>query len=220
MSLNSTRSGGFFYRLNMPILIPEVKIIRLYGVLGAMFGRVHRLAVDSPQEAIKALCTVIPGLQKFLLESKDRGLTYAIFEGRRNLSKDDLPLSANGNDIRIAPVIIGSKKAGAFQTILGAVLVVVGVVVGVMTSWTGVGGSIGLGIAMSGASMMLGGVIQMLSPMQGGLASRQDPDNKPSYAFGGPVNTIAQGNPVPILYGKRRIGGAIISAGIYAEDQQ
>ncbi|CVB40428.1 Phage-related protein%2C tail component [Serratia marcescens] len=68
--------------------------------------------------------------------------------------------------------------------------------------------------------MMLGGVVQMLSPMQGGLASRQDPDNKPSYAFGGPVNTIAQGNPVPILYGKRRIGGAIISAGIYAEDQQ
>ncbi|MGV1424476.1 tail assembly protein, partial [Klebsiella pneumoniae] len=26
--------------------------------------------------------------------------------------------------------------------------------------------------------------------------------------------------PVPLLYGKRRIGGAIISAGIYTEDQQ
>ncbi|EPY5088725.1 TPA: tail assembly protein, partial [Klebsiella variicola subsp. variicola] len=25
---------------------------------------------------------------------------------------------------------------------------------------------------------------------------------------------------VPLLYGKRRIGGAIISAGIYVEDQQ
>lgn len=202
----------------MPLVIPEVKTIRLYGVLGATFGRIHRLAVDSPQEAIKALCTIIPGFQKFILESKDRGLTYAIFEGRNNLSKDDLPLLANGNDIRIAPVIIGSKKAGIFQTILGAVLVVVGAVMTYMSG--GVASPLAAGMMMSGASMMLGGVIQMLSPMQGGLASRQDPDNKPSYAFGGPVNTIAQGNPVPILYGKRRIGGAIISAGIYAEDQQ
>lgn len=40
------------------------------------------------------------------------------------------------------------------------------------------------------------------------------------YAFGGVTNTTAQGNPVPLLYGKRRIGGAIISAGIYVEDQQ
>lgn len=202
----------------MALLIPEVKTIRLYGVLGATFGRVHRLAVDSPQEAIKALCTVIPGFQKFILESKERGLTYAIFEGRRNLSKGDLPLLANGNDIRIAPVIIGSKKAGIFQTILGAVLVVVGAVMTYMSG--GTASPLAAGMMMSGASMMLGGVIQMLSPMQGGLASRQDPDNKPSYAFGGPVNTIAQGNPVSIDYGRPRIGGAIISAGIYAEDQQ
>ena len=96
----------------------------------------------------------------------------------------------------------------------------VGVVVGIWAGWTGIGGAAAASLISSGAGMMIGGVIQMLSPMQGGLASRQDPDNKPSYAFGGPVNTIAQGNPVPILYGKRRIGGAIISAGIYAEDQQ
>ncbi|EPZ7023492.1 tail assembly protein [Serratia sp. IR-2025] len=204
----------------MSILIPEVKVIRLYGVLGEKFGRVHSLAVASPIEALKALSVIIPGFQLFMLESKSRGLTFAVFEGRRNLGKDDLPLQSNGSDIRIAPVIIGSKRAGLFQTILGAVLI---------TAAAFAAGGIGAAFAakgwtafaaMSGASMMLGGVVQMLSPMQGGLASRQDPDNKPSYAFGGPVNTIAQGNPVPILYGKRRIGGAIISAGIYAEDQQ
>jgi predicted phage tail protein len=204
----------------MPILIPEVKIIRLYGALGEKFGRIHRFAVDSPQEAIKALCVNFPELQKFLLESKERGLTFAVFEGKRNLAKDDLSFPSNGADIRIAPVVIGSKKAGVFQTILGAVLVVVGVVVGVLAGWTGVGGFAASGLISSGVGMMLGGVMQMLSPMQGGLASRQDPDNKPSYAFGGPVNTIAQGNPVSIDYGRPRIGGAIISAGIYAEDQQ
>lgn len=204
----------------MPTLIPEVKKIRLYGVLGDKFGRVHPMAVSSPIEALKALSVTIPGFQRFMLESKELGLTFAVFEGGRNLAKDDLLMGANGSDIRIAPVIIGSKRAGLFQTILGAVLI---------TAAAFAAGGIGAAFAakgwtafaaMSGASMMLGGVVQMLSPMQGGLASRQDPDNKPSYAFGGPVNTVAQGNPVPILYGKRRIGGAIISAGIYAEDQQ
>ena len=120
--------------------------------------------------------------------------------------------------IRIVPVIIGSKKAGLLQTILGAVLVVVGVVVtGLSYGWAApVGGA----LLSSGVALMAGGVIQMLSPQTAGLASKQSADNQASYAFGGVTNTAAQGYPVPLGYGKRRIGGAIISAGVYVEDQQ
>ncbi|MDC9623743.1 tail assembly protein [Xenorhabdus sp. XENO-7] len=188
-----------------------LRTIRLSGVLIPQFGREYKLAVSSPIEAIRALSVLIDGFEKFLLTAKERGLTFAVFIGKRNINRDELELSGEG-DIRIVPVIIGSKKAGIFQTILGAVMVVAGVFL-----WAT---PYGVPLVMSGASMMLGGVVQMLSPMPGGLARREDPDNKPSYAFGGPVNSIAQGNPVPIGYGRRRIGGAIISAGIYAEDQQ
>ncbi|CDH25084.1 tail assembly protein [Xenorhabdus bovienii] len=187
-----------------------LRTIRLSGVLIPQFGREYKLAVSSPIEAIRALSVLIDGFEKFLLTAKERGLTFAVFIGKRNINRDELELSGEG-DIRIVPVIIGSKKAGIFQTILGAVMVVAGAFIG---------GPFGAPMVMSGVGMMLGGVVQMLSPMPGGLARREDPDNKPSYAFGGPVNSIAQGNPVPIGYGKRRIGGAIISAGIYAEDQQ
>ncbi|MDE9463417.1 tail assembly protein [Xenorhabdus bovienii] len=188
-----------------------LRTIRLSGVLIPQFGREYKLAVSSPIEAIRALSVMIDGFEKFLLTAKERGLTFAVFSGKRNINRDELELSGEG-DIRIVPVIIGSKKAGIFQTILGAVMVVAGVF-----AWAT---PYGVPLVMSGVSMMLGGVVQMLSPMPGGLARREDPDNKPSYTFGGPVNSIAQGNPVPIGYGKRRIGGAIISAGIYAEDQQ
>jgi predicted phage tail protein len=125
---------------------------------------------------------------------------------------------AGNSDIRIAPVMEGAKKAGMFQTILGAVMVVAGIIVGVATGWTGVGLTFGAGLIMSGASMMAGGIYQMLSPQPKGLQGRDDPDNKPSYAFGGSVNTLAMGNPVAPLWGEREIGGAIISAGIVAED--
>lgn len=204
----------------MNISAGEYRVIRLYGVLGSAFGRVHELVVSTPQEAIKALSITIPGFERFLQTAKERGLTFSIFVGKNNIGKDELEFSGS-DDIRIAPVIIGSKKAGVFQTILGAALVVVGAVGAFTPIGQALGGGVWGSYAMqAGGAMMLGGIAQMLSPMQGGLARRESPDNKPSYAFGGPVNTIAQGNPVPILYGKRRIGGAIISAGIFAEDQQ
>jgi len=193
----------------------EYRTVRLYGVLGAKFGRIHSLVIDTPREAFKALSVTIPGFERFLQTAKNRGLTFAVFNGKKNIGLDEIKFTGRG-DIRIAPIIIGSKKAGVFQTILGAVIVAASAI-GYYFAPGNPYSTYGFQI---GGAMMLGGVVQMLSPMQNGLARREDPDNKPSYAFGGPVNTIAQGNPVPIGYGKRRIGGAIISAGIYAEDQQ
>ena len=195
-----------------------LRTIRLYGVLGATFGRVHHMAVETPREAIRALCVVIPGFERFLNTSRKRGLTYAVFSGRQNLAVEELEADHSKSEIRIAPVIMGSKRAGALQTILGAVLVVVGVAIGYFTG--GTLSTMGYGVAKFGAAMMLGGVVQMLSPQTPGLSSKQDADNQASYAFGSPTNTAAQGYPVPLLYGQRRIGGAIISAGIYVEDQQ
>jgi len=192
-----------------------MRTIRLYGILGSTFGREFKLSVASPKEAVRALCVILPGFERFLNTSKQRGLTYAVFSGKRNLNDDDLSMDQSTADIRIAPVILGSKRGGVFQTILGMALVAVGAV----ASYFG-GGAVGVPLMQFGAAMTLGGVVQMLSPQTTGLASKQSADNKASYAFGGVTNTTAQGNPVPLLYGRRRIGGAIISAGIYVEDQQ
>lgn len=192
--------------------------IRLYGVLGAKFGRVHKLAVQTSAEAVKALCINFDGLEQYLYDAKKNGMTFAVFRGKRNIGVQDFQELAGDSDIRIAPVMEGAKKAGMFQTILGAVMVVAGVIIGVTTNWTGVGLTFGAGLIMSGASMMAGGIYQMLSPQPKGLQGRDDPDNKPSYAFGGSVNSLAMGNPVPVLYGEREIGGAIISAGVISED--
>ncbi|AMJ70574.1 tail assembly protein [Enterobacter bugandensis] len=192
-----------------------MRTIRLYGILGSTFGREFKLSVASPKEAIRALCVIVPGFERFLNTSKQRGLTYAVFSGKRNLNDDELSMDQSTADIRIAPVILGSKRGGVFQTILGVALVAVGAV----ASYFG-GGAVGVPLMQFGAAMALGGVVQMLSPQTTGLASKQSADNKASYAFGGVTNTTAQGNPVPLLYGRRRIGGAIISAGIYVEDQQ
>ncbi|WP_313825721.1 tail assembly protein [Leclercia sp.] len=190
--------------------------IRLYGALGARFGRVHRLAVQTSAEAVKALCINLDGLESYLLNAKKNGMTFAVFRGKRNIGVNDFKDLAGNTDIRIAPIMEGAKKAGMFQTILGAVMVVAGVVMTVISG--GTASPLAAGLMTSGIGMMAGGIYQMLSPQPKGLQGRDDPDNKPSYAFGGAVNTLAMGNPVALLYGEREIGGAIISAGIVAED--
>jgi len=190
--------------------------IRLYGALGARFGRVHRLAVQTSAEAVKALCINLDGLESYLLNAKKNGMTFAVFRGKRNIGVDDFKGLSGDTDIRIAPIMEGAKKAGMFQTILGAVMVVAGVVMTVISG--GTASPLAAGLMTSGIGMMAGGIYQMLSPQPKGLQGRDDPDNKPSYAFGGAVNTLAMGNPVALLYGEREIGGAIISAGIVAED--
>lgn len=191
----------------------RMRTVRLYGKLGARFGRRFELAVASPAEAIQALCVQLNGFRRELLESKDKGVAYAVFVGKRNLAKEELELPPGRGEIRIAPVLVGSKRGGILQTIIGAVLVVVGAVVSYF------GGGLGAPLMKFGAAMMLGGVIQMLSPQPAGLSARDSPENGASYNFNGAVNTSAQGNPVPLLYGEMIVGSAVISGGIYTEDQ-
>ncbi|PPU07823.1 tail assembly protein [Xanthomonas arboricola] len=201
----------------------KIRTVRLYGVLGARFGRSFRLAVSSPAEAIRALCVQIPGLERFLMESKDRGMAFAVFIGRRNLREDQLDDPPGNDDIRIAPILTGSKSGGVFQTILGVALIAVAAVAVVASGGTAAGvfaaGGVWGTTALVGLSLTIGGVAQMLAPQAKGLGTSERPENQPSYSFNGPVNTQAQGNPVPVAYGRVWAGGAIISAGIYAEDQ-
>ncbi|WP_312774457.1 tail assembly protein [Atlantibacter hermannii] len=192
--------------------------IELGGILGKYFGKTHFRIISTIHEAPRALAATIKGFKQFMISSQRRGLTYAVFRGKKNISQNDLGFPVSEEVIRIVPIIMGSKKAGVLQTIIGAVLVVVGAIAyaygGALVS------QVGLSMMGVGVATAAGGVIQMLSPQPAGLASKQDADNRASYAFGGVTNTAAQGYPVPIGYGKRRIGGAIISAGIYVEDQQ
>lgn len=193
----------------------QLSTIRLYGEMGARFGRVHHLAVDSCAEAISALSAILPGFDQYMRDSQSRGLTFAPFIGKRNIGFNEMsqPIP-DGEEFRIAPIIIGNKKGGLFQTILGAAMIVAGVV----ASFIPGGQAVSPYLVAAGVSTAAGGVMQMLSPQSTGMRIREDDANAPSYAFGQPVNTTAQGNIVGVLYGEREIGGAIISAGIIANE--
>ncbi|NWA52426.1 tail assembly protein, partial [Pseudomonas tolaasii] len=191
--------------LGNPGRFKPISTILLYGQL-RQFGRSFRLSVRTAAEAIKALCVQIPGFERYLSNAKSRGIEFAVFRGKQNIGEGELGFACAG-EIRIAPIITGSKRAGLLQTIIGAVLIAVSFVPGFQA------------LAAPGIALLAGGVIQMLSPQATGLKTSAAPENTPGYAFGSAKNTTASGNPVPLCIGERRWGGAIISAAIYAEDQ-
>lgn len=196
-------------RCELDVANGQVRNIRLYGKLGARFGRVHRMAVGSAAEAVSALGSQLRGFEAYLTSSKDRGEGYAVFYDKRNLSKEQLHDPAGSNaDIRIAPITLGSKNGGIFQIVLGAILVIVGTVGTVFSAGTSaVFVSVGWG-------MIVGGVVQLLTPVPKGLSSKDKADNQPNYAFNGPVNTQAQGAAKTCVYGELIVGSAVVSAGI------
>ena len=196
----------------LAIYYSPMETIRLGGML-RQFGKQYRLSIRTPAEAIKALCVQIPGFERFLSNAKSRGMEFAVFRGKKNIGEDELCFQGTG-EIRIVPVITGSKRAGLLQTIIGVVIVA-------LAWWNPLGWSAAtaLAVGMGGGSMAIGGAIQMLSPQAGGLKMSAAPENQPSYAFGSARNTTASGNPVPLCAGRRRWGGAIISAAIYSEDK-
>lgn len=190
----------------------RLRTIRLYGALGSRFGRSFRLTVSSPAEAVRALCAILPGFQQYLTRAKENGMAFAVFVGKQNLTKEQLQDPPGNEDIRIAPVLLGSKRGGVLNIILGVVLIVVGVY------------TRNVNLIVQGGAMVVGGVVQMLGPQPKGLGSQDSVENRPSYSMNGTVNTQAQGNPVPVAYGGHDqkgmlVGSAVISGGIMAEEQ-
>ncbi|MFW2042307.1 tail assembly protein [Acinetobacter sp. ULE_I001] len=189
-----------------------LKTIKLYGVLGKKFGKEFKLAVESTREAVKALSVQVPGFEQFMLTAHEHGLTFAVFQDDENISEDQIDFETGAKVIKIVPKVIGAGgNGGVLQLVLGAVLIVAGF-------WTG-GATSNLGIALigAGAGMVVGGIAQMLTPKVDAQDQNQD-GNKSNFGFGGAVTTIAQGNPVPILYGQREVGGFIVNAGQFAVD--
>lgn len=190
-----------------------LKKIRLYGILAKKFGKEFHLAVDNTREAMRALCVQVPGFEHFMLHAHEQGLEFAVFQDKQNISETELDMSTSAKVIKVVPKVKGA--GGAVQTIIGAVLVVVGIVVTGMSF--GSAGAVGAALIGAGVGMMVGGIAQMLMPKIENQDQNQD-GNKANKGFGGAVTTIAQGNPVPVLYGQREVGGFIASAGQYPED--
>ena len=210
-----------------------MKTLKVYGALRKLLGQdSFEFVADTPVQALKALLVNFPELNQWFARSEERGVAYKVMVGKESVHDEDiselfLPWSER-NVFSITPVVTGA--GGNVGQILGGVALVAAAIVlgpaagGFMGLGMGLsGGGMGIigGVAatamgMVGAALIVNGVSNMISPVPtpNGLVERDQSTRLESNSFSGIVNTIRQGAPVPIAYGRVFVGSAVISASI------
>lgn len=93
-------------------------VIKLSGSMAQRFGRTHRRALTSASEVFRALSNTIDGFDAYLREARAKGLDFVIFRNQINIGKEEFDLLGPGDELRIIPVIRGSKGRGSFKLLL------------------------------------------------------------------------------------------------------
>jgi len=218
--------------------------VRLLGELGQRYGVEHRYTnLRTPADAIKLLCINHPELQQELITAHEHGIGYRVIQAETDLDYPDLRLPIGQHDLIVTPVIAGS--GGGTGTILaGVALVAFAALVpglgaaGAATIFGTAFGSTSLAVGAIGASLILGGVSQLLSPQPtiGNLGSNRlgsgeslstdgpqsvtrGTDGRQSYAYTGAANTVGIGATIPVAYGEVLIGSQLLSANVDVTDE-
>ncbi|EBR6785838.1 tail assembly protein [Salmonella enterica] len=202
---------------------PVAKIC-LHGDL-QRFGRRFSLSIKTGAEGVYALAMQIPGFREKMSEG-----WYQIRIAGEDVSEETLsarlhePLPS-GAVIHIVPRMEGAKNGGTFQIVLGAVAIAASFfTAGASLAAWGAALSAGAISASSvlfsvGLSMMIGGVAQMLAPKPQSPSAHHADNGKQNVYFSSLDNMVAQGNPLPILYGEMMVGSRRISQSLSTRDE-
>ena len=195
----------------------------------AQFGEKWTTDCASIRDIFKLIECQNPGFRKYMIDAAENGVGYEIQRGFDFLEQpEELLLSLHDEDIIITEVPAGAKSGGA--KILAALAIAAlffipgtqGLLLntaqaGAIPGGAGAAGSIGTMTVAAGLStpgliaaslavnLALTGITQLLT------SGPEVDEQKESYLFNGPVNTIKQGLPVPVLYGEMIVGGSPIS---------
>jgi len=174
----------------------------VYGRL-AKFLKAKELEaeISSAADAVRFLLTNWPSLERHMVDQR-----YRVTVGGYALSEEELGHPSGEQEIRIIPVIGGAGAAG--RILAGVALVAASFIPGV--------GALAINLMLGvGASLVLGGVAQLISPvptLDGGDDSQGDP--RKSYSFSGIQNTSRQSLPIPVVYGEMIVGSIVVSSSI------
>ena len=179
--------------------------IRLEGVAGKRFGYEHNLDVRTPNEAIRALCQLIPGFRAFLSSAHEYGLFFQL------LTKDDLigydHLDFGASEMTLVPVVTGSFFRSAIgQILLGVVLVAFAFTGFGIVTFSAKAATISAGIKTAimsmGFGMIFTGIAGLFAPGVPDPEMKTEGRPADDAITNAGTGTAGDGTPVPVIYGE------------------
>jgi len=186
--------------------------INLHGILAKEFGEVFLLKIRKPKDAIMAINMNRSNFIKRVMDLSKEGLHYAIIVDGKDVKEHlELEIKKAPRVIDIVPMICGS---GVVVAVVGAIALYASTTAAVI----GTIGAFGAGLLGALGAMALSiGIQMMLAPnaeKAGKAPSIEVGGVKESFIFSSKANVADQGSPVPVGYGRLRIGSNVISASI------
>lgn len=189
--------------------------VYLDGPMGEKFGREWEFEVDSPRAALKMVDANTSGFVAWMRRTAQKYSNYQVVVEYENgateeLSNETFGVNREMKSIRFVPIIEGSGKWTS--TIVGIVIMVVAIVYGIFTEdWVNAAK-----IFQFGAEMAVVGLITALTTKDPVKIQQRSGDGSTlsSYGFDSTTNTVEQGVPVPIIYGRSLVGSRVISASV------
>lgn len=179
--------------------------VTFYGDIAQRFGKSYTLDVHSPREALHALMMQIAGLRAYFRDHPSRA--FLVRGPHQDYGENDIDYPLGSGMLKVVPLVHGAGSFG--KILLGAFVAVVGAFIP----------GVGQYMMALGVSLALSGIAEMLTPRAQTAATNEKPENEPSFAFDGAVNTMGQGGPVPLGYGRMRIGCAVVSVGFSTNNE-
>ena len=238
-----------------------MQLVMLAGELGEKYGTHHEYYnLRTPADAIKLLCLNHPRLQKDLMTAHQNGVGYKLIQSGAAMGYDELHLPFGSRPMMLVPVISGSGGVSTNQILIGVGLVAASFLLpgAGLFGFAGLGGTVaagttlaagssfvvgsafatalGTGLSAIGASLILGGVANMISPQPelpklgsrrmdgtnfrgpGPQGVTRGASGQQSYAYSGPANTVGNGSTIPVVYGRAMVGGHMLSVAVEATD--
>ena len=185
--------------------------IKLYGELAEFCGgEVFEAEVNSVGQAMSFLIANFKGVEGHVAKNK-----YHVFADDWNLNEDELNLPTGKSEISIVPIVAGSTGNNFFNILAGVALIAAtgGIGAGFGSQAIFGAGALGSFAAKVGATLVLGGIYQMLNPVEEIPEIEQDPKN--SFAFSGLTQTSRAGVCVSLIYGQEiMVGSVLISSSV------
>ena len=196
--------------------------VYLVGEVGEKFGAEWDMNAPRIRDVFNLIACQRPGFKQYIRDLAQKGVNFTIQQGSDFLEEKELEFNLSSSDTIITLVPAGAKGVG--KIIIGAVILAsVGWAVAAaatattatagMTAFltTGIGSAATLSIPGQivmglGINLVLGGIQEMLMPEPTTDKAEQD-----SYLFSGGVNSVREGQVVPVAYGELRVAGRPIS---------
>jgi predicted phage tail protein len=171
--------------------------VHFHGILAKKYGKVHKMALSKPKDLLLAMEANHDDFPLELKKLAQKNIHYSFIVNDRWV-KNHEQFSDKIKKIDFVPCILGSGPAVFGFTLAQGILF-----------W----GSIALAIGSAVYSYVQAG--KMEYPQIPGAEATSAALNR-SLAFSNRENILEQGNPVPLVYGRLRVGSFVVQSTVKA----